>query len=72
MPFDSAEQKAEAKINVGKTQVRMASAQRVDSIPHTISNKEVLALSKAGTKKILEGTQELNRLRNAQSTDEGQ
>lgn len=72
MPFDSAIQRAEAKINVGKTQVRMASAKRASALPQPLSNADVLELASEGTKKILSGTQELNRLKNAQSTDDSQ
>lgn len=70
--FDSPEQKAEAQMNVGRAQIRLANEGRASALPTDLSNEVILKLSKAGTKKLLEGTMKLNRLKANQSTDESQ
>lgn len=61
--YDKKSQKAEAKINVGKEQIRMAREGSAGAIPQKLSNKDRLKLSKAGTKKLLEGTMEKNKVK---------
>ncbi|MHC4093994.1 MAG: hypothetical protein ACYSVY_27600 [Planctomycetota bacterium] len=72
MPFfDNPAQAAEARINAGKEMQKMGNAKRVGSIPQRLSAKQALDLVKEGTKERLAGEMQLNRLRAAQSSDEG-
>ncbi len=71
--YDDARQKAEAQMNVGREQLKMARAKRVGSLPQRLSNAEVLKLSKSGIKQLMQGTMSKNKaIREAQSTDANQ
>ena len=67
----SKEAQAARKVDIGKARIGLSKIGR-GAMGLRMSNKERLKLAKEGTKNLIEVTQEVNRLKRAQSTDSNQ
>lgn len=62
---------ATAKVAIGKGQIAVSRKGR-SQFGGTLSNEARLDLARMGTKALMQGTVDTNRLKRAQTTDEGQ